>query len=374
MRKLFLCLVLSFASLGAQDQSKTDKAEAYMQAAAKTWGFSGTVLVSEKGEPFYANGFGKSSFQLNIPNDSRNIFKIGEITQIFTSAAIMQQVQKGLIELANPIGKYLSDLPREWSDKVTIQQLLSNTSGLPNLDTSSLRGRELTYADFANYMNGKSLKFEPGTNFDESNSNYILLGMLLSEMTGISFEGYVQQRFTDPLAMKSTAYYHPEWVVPLMSYGYSLDSRYHLINAPCASMAQVNASNGLFSSMSDLFVFTQALLSDKVIGPYMKKLTFATNKNNFGFGWHVDSDKTKTAELKLNNFGKLHYWQQGEVDGYSALLSVYPDDNVVIIILSNNDRNFFSSRIFYPMHDALGGIVFDKPYPPPVESVMTTPR
>src|SRR5262245_9854577 len=89
MRRYISLLVLCFSTLNAQELSKTDKAEEYMQAAAKAWGFSGTVLVSEKGEPFYANGFGKASYQLNVPNDSRNIFRIGGLTKTFTAAAIM---------------------------------------------------------------------------------------------------------------------------------------------------------------------------------------------------------------------------------------------------------------------------------------------
>ncbi len=373
MRAFIACLIFGTSSLFAQDQAKTDKAEAYMQAAAKTWGFSGTVLLSEKGEPFYANGFGKACFQLNVPNDSRNVFKIGELTQPFTSAGIMQQVQKGLIELGNPIGKYIADLPREWSEKITIEQLLNNTSGLPAF-TPPVGKREITITDFLNFLHSASTRFDPGTSFYESNTNYLLLGFLLSEMTGIEYEGYIQQRFIEPFALKSTGVFRNEQIIPLMAYGYSLDSNYRPINAKCTPNTQLFSSNGLYSSLSDLFVWTQSLLSDKVIGPYMKRLTFAQNKNNFGFGWHVEDAKTKAKDLKIKNFGKTHYWQQGEIDGYSSLLSIFPDENVVIIILSNNDLNFHSSRILYPMHDALGAIIFNQPYPPPVESVLTQPR
>lgn len=375
MKKLFLQVLLCVWSLHllAVEQPITDKVEEYLQAAGKVLGFSGSVLISIKNEPIYVNGIGKASYQLNVPNDSRNAFRIGALTKQFTAAAALKLAQKGLVELKAPIGKYLEDYPAQTANKITVHDLLAHTSGIPDYTNDPKYIKDRSQGDLVPLFANLPLQFEPGTKFDYSNSNYVLLGRIIAAVSGIPYEAYIIQQIINPLELKSTGFFTQADIIPHMSYGYSFGANNQLINAACYDNPGGHAADGMYATIGDLFVWSQALLTDKVIGPYMGKLMLTPYKGNYGYGWRIDGPKVVTSDQSVKNMGKLHYWHEGETEGYLSLISIFPEQKISIILLSNNDLAQKNTQSINTIHNALASIVFNLPYAVPTESVLYHP-
>lgn len=102
----------------------------YLEPLAQDRKFCGAILASIKGDILYSEGFGKANFELAVNNTTKTKFRIGSITKTFTAVSIMQLVQRGELNLEDPIGKYYPD--QKDGDKITIHHLLTHTSGIPN--------------------------------------------------------------------------------------------------------------------------------------------------------------------------------------------------------------------------------------------------
>jgi Beta-lactamase class C and other penicillin binding proteins len=139
--------------------------------------FNGVVYIQQNGKMKYAKAHGLADFSQKIPLKIDDIFSTMSIAKQFTAALILQEVEKGTIDLQAPIRKYLPDFKYSWADTVTVHQLLNNTSGLysENMD--------------------KPLKFKPGMAFSYSNVGYYVAGLVLEKQSGKSFETLVTALF-----------------------------------------------------------------------------------------------------------------------------------------------------------------------------------
>src|SRR5215510_10417679 len=190
---------------GAQDKAK--KIDELMQAYYDNKQFNGTVLVAEKGSVIYKKGFGLANMEWNIPNEPDVKFRIGSITKQFTSMLIMQLVQEGKIKLDGKLTDYLTDYRKDTGDKVTIHNLLTHTSGIPSYTSLPDFFKEVSRDPYGveefvkNYCSG-DLEFETGSKFEYDNSGYFLLGAIIEQLTGQSYERALQERIFGPLGMK----------------------------------------------------------------------------------------------------------------------------------------------------------------------------
>lgn len=335
------------------------KADSYLQAASKTWNFSGTVLISVKSDIKYVGGVGKANYQLDVPNTSRTIFKLGSLVEQFIAAAVLQQAQKGLINVNQPFGKYLTNFPKALGNSVTVQDLLSQSSGLAETPNPAELYRE------------KATIFEPGERGQRTNTNYMLLSSIISQVSGVPIEGYLSDRIFKPLGMKNTGFASSEKVISGMASGYSVDQNNQLINASCLDNSTSIIANGqLYSNVEDLFVWTQTLLKKQFFDDFVLQMMFKAYKGDYGFGWRVDEPKSSSAKLTLKNYEKLHVWLDGSSDGYLSMISLFPDDDVIIIVLSNNDFAFKNNLMLYRILDDLAALTFNKPYAQPSPSIL----
>jgi CubicO group peptidase (beta-lactamase class C family) len=191
--------------------------------------FSGTVLVAKKGEIIFEEAYGEADIVSKMPNMVDTKFGIGSVTKQFTAMIIMQLVAENRINLQDTIGKYLSYLPKEKADQITIHQLLSHTSGLPHYDGLQTIGVSLV--DFGNTsytpkslaeLIGKThLVYKPGTTYNYSSLGYDLLGAILEEITGKSFSALLTESIIEPLGLQNTGFGSNEYVSKNLAKGYS---------------------------------------------------------------------------------------------------------------------------------------------------------
>src|SRR5687767_6848595 len=199
---------------------------ASLDAYLKKIDFSGAVLIAKGDEIHFEKAYGLASRRFNVPNKITTRFDIGSITKDFTKVAIGQLAQSGKLEVTDTIGKHLPDYPnKDVRDRVTIEQLIRNTSGLGDIFTpeyfalSRMRLRKL--ADYVPIFADDPLHFEPGTNRRYSNYGYIVLGLIIEAVSGESYYDYVKRHIFDPAGMTASGFFESDKVVPDVAIGHT---------------------------------------------------------------------------------------------------------------------------------------------------------
>lgn len=153
---LFGLLVVS----GCKERQKY--LDRYLDAAHRLWGFEGSVVVTWDGNVVLGKGYGMANQKIGIPNGPDTKFFIGSITKQFTAAAILALQEEGLLDVHDPISKYLSDYPQPVGDKMTINHLLTHTSGIPDyvgdIEIFLKRTHPITPADLIDSFKDKPLE------------------------------------------------------------------------------------------------------------------------------------------------------------------------------------------------------------------------
>jgi CubicO group peptidase (beta-lactamase class C family) len=299
--------------------------------------FSGTILVAREGKILYRQAFGLANREWNIPNDLQTKFEIGSMTKQFTALLVLQFVNEGKISLEGHISDYLSYYRKDTGTRVTVRDLLSHTSGIPNflsipgfLDSSASR-THYTIRDFAEKYCSGDLHFEPGTKFEYSNSGYFLLGAILEEASNESYEQLLKERIFDPLGMKDSGYTHDETILSHRAAGYERSSE-GFRNARYYDMSIPFAAGALYSTVGDLFLWDQALYGDRLLPARLRDLLFKPNLDNYGFGWGILVPKPGSPYA-----GESIPMHGGAIFGFQSVIQRIPAHKELIVLLDNSD-------------------------------------
>jgi CubicO group peptidase (beta-lactamase class C family) len=208
-------------------------------------------------------------------------------------------VEKGQIDLAGPITRYLPDYPKPNGDRITIHQLLNHTSGIPGYTElpeweSSVRDSR-TPAELINIFSRLELLFEPGTKFSYNNSGFFLLGAIIEKVSGKHYEQLLRERIFDPLGMNQSGYDSTSPLIEKRAAGYdsTLDG---YVNASYLDMGQPYAAGSLYSSVDDLLRWDQALYGDKILKDASKQKMFTAGLGNYGYGLFIHKGAVTTIE------------------------------------------------------------------------------
>jgi len=164
------------------------------------------LVVIRDGKIVKMRGYGLADVERKVPVTADTVFEIGSITKQFTATAIMMLVEQGKIDLADPIGKYLSDVPETWT-AITIRQLLTHTSGIPDYEEIMGYGgyrNPMTSAQIIALAAGRPLDFPPGTKWNYSNTGYYLLTLILEKISGESCARLLHKTIFAPAGMTHT--------------------------------------------------------------------------------------------------------------------------------------------------------------------------
>jgi CubicO group peptidase (beta-lactamase class C family) len=294
--------------------------------------FSGSVLVAKDGEVLISKGYGMANIELEAPNTPQTKFRIGSITKQFTAMAILQLQQEGKLNVNDPICQYIEDCPEAW-EPVTIRQLLTHTSGIYNFTNASsypdFKMQHASPAEIIEQFRDLPLDFPPGETWSYSNSGYILLGYIIEDISGQSYAGFLKDNIFEPLQMADTGYDNNGDVIKNRASGYSSKRT----NADYIDMSVVHAAGGLYSTVEDLFLWDQALYTDTLIPTPLREEMFTPlvqipdTEVSYGYGWLIDT--------QLNHKRISH---SGGIEGFVTEIDRYPNDEVVIIVLSNLER------------------------------------
>jgi CubicO group peptidase (beta-lactamase class C family) len=241
LRALILCGVISAAStFGQTGRSKLfEKEDTYIRSEAATHFFRGAVLVGIDGKIVFENAYGLGDEEWRANNTIHTKFRIASLSKQFTAACILLLQERGRLNVHDPISRYISGLPAAWQ-AITIHQLLTHTSGIPNSTNSSENARVdrtgATPQQLIGLVADKPLDFKPGTNWNYSNTGYILLGTIVEKISGQSYADFLQANIFEALGMRDSGYDRAKDILKERASGYEITDG-HIANADFIDMS-----------------------------------------------------------------------------------------------------------------------------------------
>ena len=325
--------------------------------------FNGSVLVAKGGNVVYKKGFGLADMEWNIPNAPDTKFRLGSITKQFTSMLIMQRVEQGQLRLEGHLSDYLPYYLKETGDKITLRHLLSHTSGIPNYTELPHFFREVSrnpyeVKEFVQKYCSRDLEFEPGSKFSYSNSGYFILGAILEQLTGKSYETLLHERILEPLGMKDTGYDHWDTILPHRAVGYEKSLKgFH--RAAYLDMSIPYSAGSLYSTVEDLHRWDQALYTEKLVSAKSREIMFTPFLGDYAFGWVV-----KKQLVGPNAGPRVVIGHEGGINGFNTLITRIPEDRNLVVFLNNTGGA--------PLEEAARGVInilYGRPAEPPKRSI-----
>jgi CubicO group peptidase (beta-lactamase class C family) len=332
----FILCFAATASTFAQAPATTsfDTEDAYIRSEAANHFFRGAVLVGVDGKIVFEKAYGLGDEEWSAQNTVHTKFRIASLGKQFTAACILLLQERGRLHVHEPISRFLPGLPAAWQ-AITIHQLLTHTSGIPNYTSSpefvKLKRTGATPQQMVALVGDKPLDFAPGTNWSYSNTGYILLGMIIEKLSGESYADFLKRNIFASLGMTNSGY-DTNWnILPERASGYDFIDG-HLANADFIDMSIPFSAGGIYSTVEDMYRWNEALSEPgELLSPDSLKQMFteypeATHEGqHYGYGVVI-------SRLK---FGRLLYYHGGGVEGFSSSIQRYPNDRVCIVILSN---------------------------------------
>ena len=348
-------------------QSQTEQITKLIDTYTDYKTFNGSVLVAENGKVIYKKGFGFANMEWDIPNAPNTKHRLGSITKQFTGMLILQLAEDDKIDLQAPITKYLPDYPKANGDIITIHHLLTHTSGIPNYtsfpDFFQNKSRNpYTPTEFVKEFSEMDLDFAPGERFSYSNSGYFLLGVLIEKISGKTYEQMLQEKIFTPLNMMDSGFDHHGTILKNRATGYE-KSGGEFVNSRYLDMSIPYAAGSLYSTVENLYLWDQALYSNKLLSKASMDLFFGEHikamNGYYGYGWAIGSETLGNTEERIETIS-----HGGGINGFNTLITRAPSDKSLIVLLNNT-----GGAPLNDMTQAIRGILYDKPYDFPKKSV-----
>lgn len=319
-KPLVLAFLVAFATpVLAQTESEAQRADAVMAQFPQ---FTGAVLVVRDGKTEFRKAYGQANRELSVPNTPAMKFRIGSITKQFTAMAILQLAEAGKLSVDDPVSKYVANAPAAWSG-VTVKHLLTHTSGIPTYTGQAaflVASRQtLTPDQVVAIVRDMPLISPAGSRYAYNNTGYVLLGMIVEKASGQGYAQYLQANIFGPLGMKDSGYDSSSAILTNRASGYRGE-----LNASFVDMSTPYAAGALYSTVDDMLLWDQALAAGKLISPVTYAEMWKDQGFGYGYGWLVGKQ-----------FGKRRIGHGGDINGFSSLITRYPDDRLTVILLSN---------------------------------------
>lgn len=334
--------------------------DAYVRPFVETNNLSGVVFVSRGEQVLFQKGYGLANPNLEVPNTPQTRFHIASISKSFTAAAVLLLEERGRLSVSDPVSKFLPDYPN--GDKIRLEHLLSHSAGLPNMTNFPELGPgpyvPYTPTTLVAAFKDKPLDFEPGARSRYSNSNYVLLALIIEKVSGLSFGDFLKANVFDPLDLASTVHDgDATWIIRNLASGTEPDGLREVKYVPYLAWSTKTGSGSLVSSTADLCGFARALFGGKLLQP-ASLAKIRETKGVFPYGW---SDRER--------FGRQAKGVGGRSPGFISSLEYYPDDETCIAILTNS-----YSSVGQVIAPDISAIVFGHPAsPPPIAYIRPDP-
>lgn len=328
----YAALMLFIFSHHVLSQDKVQKIDNLVNQYAELKQFNGAVLVAEDGNVLLSKGYGMADFENGKPNNNETKFRLASVTKQFTSMLVMQLVEKGKLKLEGKLSDYLPYYRKDVGEKITIHQILSHTSGLANYTNNrdfmqNESGKKVEPKDFVLKYCSDDLIFEPGSKWEYSNSGYFILGLVIEEVTGKSWEQNLQENILDPAGMTNSGNEHSDKTYENKANGY-VSSLTEFKPARFLEMTVPYSGGSMYSTVEDMYKWDRILYTDKLLSEPMKEIMFKPVLNNYALGWQVIEQPIGDKKIKVVT-------HSGGIFGFNSLITRLTDDNKFVMVLNN---------------------------------------
>jgi CubicO group peptidase (beta-lactamase class C family) len=291
-----------------------------------------SVMVIRAGTVVARRAYGMANLQRNVTATPETNYRLASVSKQFTAMCIMLLAKDGKLQLDQPVRSILQELPSA-AAPVTIRQLLNHTSGLVDYEDLIPESRvtQLDDNDVLTMLASKDSVYYPaGTAYRYSNSGYVLLGMIVARVSGMTFPQFLQTRIFGPLGMTATvAHVEGADTVPHRAYGYSPRGG-TFENTDQSVTSATLGDGGIYSNVDDMARWDRALSDRTLVDANL--MTVATTPpqlpraapTEYGFGWFIDTYR-----------GEKRWRHTGETSGFRNAILRFPDKRLTIVILTN---------------------------------------
>ena len=337
-------------------QSKKEKLSKIMNTYHNYNMFDGAVLVAKKGKIIYKEAFGLANREWNISNTTDTEFMIGSISKPFTATLMLILVQKGLVDLDKTVEDYLPEFKNKPAAKVTIRQLLSHTSGIPNYDIIKdffprISRQSFSREDYVKIFQDSALAFAPGTKYLYSSWGYFTLGYIIEKVTGKSYAQAMQEEIFRKLKMENSGSYLHTQIVAKRASGYDYGFGNYL-SADFRDQSNTMGTGDIYTTVEDLFKFHMAIANNTLLNKELTDEMFTPGRRpaRYGFGWFNQNFRYSTTDsIKAN-------YHLGSTEGFIAFMIRMPETNSMAVILCNS-----SPTDFFGIIKNLLKVLYNKP-------------
>jgi CubicO group peptidase (beta-lactamase class C family) len=331
--------------------------------------FSGAVLVAQSGQKIFEHGYGYANRAWQIPNSIHTRFRIASLSKMFTALAVFQLIERKLLSFSTPILEILAFPNTKIPSSVTIQHLLTMTSGIADwFDESGdweANWQQLitTYPIYLFrenkdylplFLNSEPL-FPVGQRYQYNGAGYILLGLVIEKITGQTYFNYVSNEIFKPFGMQQTAFIALDEPAHNVAEGYiKIEPESTPISWQrniYSTTPQAAADGGATSTLADLLLFSKAIRAGSTLSPDLATEYLSPKVRQFdeairSYYWYYGH-----ANIFLTNEHQdiIRWGHTGEEDGVSCRLFYYPQQDVDAIILGN--QSWCAGELGWEIHD-----------------------
>jgi CubicO group peptidase (beta-lactamase class C family) len=370
---LSFCVALAVASFAAAsgDTGQRQQIESIFSTVTQPDAPGLAVRVKFHGEVLLEKGYGLRELRSPAANSPATNFRLASFTKQFTAMAIMLLVHDGKLHYDDRLTDIFPEFP-PYGKNIAVRNLLNHTSGLPDYEDlmekeEKSKGpiwsveRQIQDDEVLHLLEqANSGKFAPGTSWAYSNSGYVVLGLIVTRVSGMPYRDFLRKRIFAPAGMQHSVVYQKGInEIPDRAFGYSLENG-RWVQTDQSSTSATLGDGGVYSNLEDLAKWDEALqehllLSETEMVPALIPVKLADGSSphwpnepdgdnfapgkpvSYGFGWFLDPYN-----------GHARMWHTGSTMGFRTVIQRFPDDQLTIIILANRtdlDTRALSDRV-----------------------------
>ena len=334
LKQYSFLLVFISSFLTAQRNTNQIDVNIFIQKHSSEFpGFSYAVI--QNGEIIENKNFGLANLNNKQKAQNNTNYRLASVTKQFTAFAVLMLIDKGKLSLTTNLTDIFDDFP-EYGKKITIQQLLTHTSGLLDYEnlmndnrTDPILDKEVLHL----LKEQDSTKFVPGSKYDYSNSAYAVLAQIIEKISGKTFKYFIETEIFKPLKMKNSVVYTRDTKIKNRAYGYIVRNDSIIFNDQSMT-SSVQGDGGIYTSINDYYKWDQALENNTLLSEKLKNKAYSIQSKinesewDYGYGWRIKYDKnTKIIS------------HSGHTCGFTNYVVKIPKQRLTIVLFSNRKND-----------------------------------
>ncbi len=306
-----------------------------VQAEYDAGRFDGVALIARGPTLLGAFSVGMADRTFSVPLRLESPMPIASVTKQMVAVCVLQEFQQDRLKLDDPIKKHLPWLTRPWAARVTIRNLLTHTSGLPQPDVIvpsfyTRQDIDTSGAGLGRLIDACELERDPGSGFSYNNTDYILLGALLEQLDGKPLIQVLRDRVFVPSGMIGSGVLMGREIVPNLARDYEVDSG-GVRDAPLFQLANFAGAGAVYSTAHDLWAFNLTLVNHRLLDTRTTEIMLESSPQS-GFAamgcWVYDLELTPGTRTRVVE-------RHGAIGGYNAVNIVVPESGECIVLMCN---------------------------------------